>query len=93
MARTTKLNTAGCCDGTGQVHMSATDDPEYVGPLSYVAQCTDPGCPADHGAWRVADRRRPGGGVTMSGGEHAFWISLIVISVLVFWVIVPAVVR
>lgn len=39
-------NTAGCCDGYGQVHVVATDDPYYEGPLSSVLLCHDPECMA-----------------------------------------------
>lgn len=44
MTLTTKLNTNGCCDGSAQVHQSATDDPNYVGALSYVTLCKNPEC-------------------------------------------------
>lgn len=39
-------NTAGCCDGSGQVHHVAHDDPHYVGPLAFVTLCRDPACMA-----------------------------------------------
>lgn len=43
-------NTHGCCDGTGQVHHVAGDNPHYVGPLSYIALCHDKACMARRAA-------------------------------------------
>jgi hypothetical protein len=37
-------NTAGCCDGHGQVHHVASDDPHYEGALSFIRPCEDPEC-------------------------------------------------
>lgn len=38
-------NTHGCCDGSGQEHHVAGNDPN-VGALSYVSLCLDPECVA-----------------------------------------------
>jgi hypothetical protein len=53
-------NTAGCCDGHGQVHHVATDDPSYEGALSFVLPCRDPECLARRrAAWARECGERP----------------------------------
>lgn len=52
--RNATKNTQGCCDGRGQVHEVAGDDPHYVGPLSFVVLCRDPECIARRdAAWAL----------------------------------------
>jgi hypothetical protein len=53
-------NTHGCCDGNGQVHVVACDDPYYEGPLSSVRLCLDPACMARREAeWAQMCREDP----------------------------------